>query len=622
MSSRGDAAWWLVLLTAIVTVELDVRPVGDVRATLRDPQVLGPALDRIRAAPFAAIDDGDAASIVSGVVLGRTEHVQPAIEAAFLDSGLWHLLAASGTNVALVAACCILLARWCRLGRAWGVSLACVAIPLYVLAVGGGASIVRAGIVGELALVAWLAGRLPDPRRLLLVAASVICWMWPGAHRGLGMQLSFACVLALMAGAVATTSWLRARGVPAWLAGTIAGTCLCGLATAPILVLRTGSAPVTGAVANLLAIPLAASILVVGLAGVLLHAAGLVVVAEPVLATAGLAAKLLARIAERAAALPAAQVEDRTLLVGVPVLVAAGFAARARVASVRGRARLRVLVVAGVAAVVGWSVAASLAPRVGFELPGAPSRAGPRPPGVLRVAVLDVGQGDATLLAADTGAVLVDTGPPDGDVVRRVRSAGVSSLDGIVLTHDSLDHRGGFDAALAAFDPAWVAMPAHAPGPWQRIRSMSPRVIELCDGSGLELGDVTIEVRNPPCDGRVRQRTSDVHNDGAMVLLVRDGALRLLLPADAEAPVLRTLALPPVQFLRVSHHGSSDPELDELLEELRPGVAAISVGAGNSYDHPRRDVLDALRVARVTTLRTDRDGTIVLDSDGRTLRHR
>jgi competence protein ComEC len=128
-----------------------------------------------------------------------------------------------------------------------------------------------------------------------------------------------------------------------------------------------------------------------------------------------------------------------------------------------------------------------------------------------------------------------------------------------------------------------------------------------------------VEVLHPACSGSITPRTGDLHNDGAMVLLVAHDDVRVLLPADAEAPVLVGLGLPRLDLLRVSHHGSEDPALPQLLARTRPQVAVISAGEGNDYGHPRRQVLDALEAAGVRTLRTDRDGSVVLDSDGHRL---
>ena len=101
-------------------------------------------------------------------------------------------------------------------------------------------------------------------------------------------------------------------------------------------------------------------------------------------------------------------------------------------------------------------------------------------------------------------------------------------------------------------------------------------------------------------------------NDRATVLHVRDGTFDLLLTADAESNVLAGLPLPPVEALKVSHHGSDDPGLPGLLARLRPQAAVIEVGAHNGYGHPTPvDARRPARRARVPIVRrTDRDGTV------------
>ncbi|MBC7462474.1 MAG: ComEC/Rec2 family competence protein [Thermoleophilia bacterium] len=610
---------WVLLIMGVAVVELGWRDANAVQVDAPGPAAAASTIGRLRAAPTTAIDDAGAAAIVSGVTFGRTEHISAADQQLFLSSGLWHLLAASGQNIALVAACCILMARALGQTKVVGSVLALAAIPAYVFVVGGGASIVRAGIMGELAVVAWLLGVLAETRHLIVLTAAGLCWCWPGAHRGLGMQLSFACVAGLAWWATPATRWLVDRGVPTWLAGGLVASVVCGLVTAPILVLRTGAAPVSGTLANLLAVPLAGMILVVGL-GASLVATFLPDRVAPVAQlgfdVAALAARLLHGLAERGAALPMAQTSSRALAIGVPLAALAWWVAP-RLTWARPGVRRWLPRIAG--GVILACSAVSIAPGLALPLPG-----GGDPPsiaaGTLRIAVLDIGQGDATLLATDEAAVLIDTGPPDGQVVRRVRAMGVSRLDGIVLTHDSLDHRGGYDAALTALHPAWVAKGRDAPGNWKHVMATAPRLIDLCAGSTLQLEpDVTLRILNPTCDGHITPRTTDLHNDGAMVTLIEHGAVRVVVPADAEAPVLVRLALPQLDLLRISHHGSSDPQLPALLDAVHPQLAAISVGAGNSYGHPRGDTLDALTRAGVPTFRTDRDGSLAFDSDGRRL---
>jgi competence protein ComEC len=606
----------VALVASILAVELGMRdPSPGMFVAVPPPAFAAPLVEQLRAVPLAEIHDARAAAVASGVLFGRTEHVTPADQQAFLSSGLWHLLAASGQNIALVATCCILLARGVGAGRTTGSVLALLAIPAYVMVVGGGASIVRAGIMGELGILAWLFGRLPDVRHLLVVVAAAICWIWPGAHRGLGMQLSFACVAALAWWAVPATRRLEDEGVPAWLAAALVATGLCSVVTAPILVLRTGAAPLLGIVANVLAVPLAGVLLVVGLAGsavtLTATALGLGGIGHVAMAPSGLLARLLLDIASRAATLPAAQTSSRVLAIGVPVCVGV---------ALLGPRRVHRIAVIGIACCVVLPLGAAVAGSTPLGRQVVGGVAPPLAPGSLRIASLDIGQGDSTLVQQGDAAILVDVGPPDGHVVERVHELGVERIDGVVLTHDSLDHRGGFDAVLAALHPKWVVMPHLAPGPWQRIRELAPKLVEVCAGSHITVGDAQLDVLHPRCDGTIVPHTGDLHNDGAMVILVRHGAIRAVLPADAEAPVLVGLGLPHLDLLRVSHHGSADPSLPELLARTTPAVASISVGEGNDYGHPRASTIDALRAAGVRTLRTDRDGTVVFDSDGERLR--
>jgi competence protein ComEC len=109
----------------------------------------------------------------------------------------------------------------------------------------------------------------------------------------------------------------------------------------------------------------------------------------------------------------------------------------------------------------------------------------------------------------------------------------------------------------------------------------------------------------------------DDPNDHATVLLASYGEVDALLPADAESNVTTRIRPPPVEILKIAHHGSADSELPALLELVRPRIGVISVGADNDYGHPARSTLAALeRVANLGLYRTDEDGRIVVESDG------
>ena len=90
-----------------------------------------------------------------------------------------------------------------------------------------------------------------------------------------------------------------------------------------------------------------------------------------------------------------------------------------------------------------------------------------------------------------------------------------------------------------------------------------------------------------------------------------------LLTADAEGAVTVPIRPPPVEILKVAHHGSDDPRLRELLELLRPRLAVVSVGSENDYGHPTPATMAVLEgVPGLAVYRTDEDGRVTIETDG------
>jgi len=109
----------------------------------------------------------------------------------------------------------------------------------------------------------------------------------------------------------------------------------------------------------------------------------------------------------------------------------------------------------------------------------------------------------------------------------------------------------------------------------------------------------------------------DDPNNHAIVLLASYGEVDALLTADAEAAVTVPIRPPPVEILKVAHHGSADPLLPSLLEQVRPSIAVVSVGAGNDYGHPAPSTMAALEGSPgLAVYRTDRDGAVTIETDG------
>ena len=140
--------------------------------------------------------------------------------------------------------------------------------------------------------------------------------------------------------------------------------------------------------------------------------------------------------------------------------------------------------------------------------------------------------------------------------------------------------------------------------------AVGARVVDAVAGDRLRLGALRVDVLWP-AEAVARLPPAGDPNGRALVAHVSSGAFDLLLAADAETDVTNALGLEPVEALKVAHHGSDDPGLPAQLERIRPAVAAIEVGRGNTYGHPTPDTLAALE-AVPHVYRTDRDGTIQL----------
>ncbi len=548
---------------------------------------------------------GERRAIVAGVVLGEDEGLDESLQQAFRASGLYHLLAVSGQNIVFVVIA-VLLAAWVAGVPRWTAHVCAIAaVVAYTAAVGWQPSVIRAGIAGGLASLAWLASRPADRWYFLLVGAAVLLAVSPYAILEPGFQLSFAAVAAIFVLVPRFERRLEGYPLPRRLAEGLALSTACGLATAPILWLQFGSVPVYSVAANALAAPVVGPLLILALACAVLHPA-LPSAAAALAWMNGWLAAYLAWCARFVAGWPHAQVSSLQLLAAI------GIAAALVVAAARIRTP-RLPRIALLAVLVATAVGGSRIVMAG----GGPSIL---PPTGLRVTFLDVGQGDSTLLQVPEGAILVDEGPPEAEVARQLERLGVHRLAAIVLTHPQRDHVGGAASVLSELEVGFVldpGIPAKSPdedAARAAAKRRHVRIVLARAGEAFRLGRLRIRVLWPAGPGLPSQDP----NDHAIVLLASYGATDVLLTADAESNVTLPLRAPPVEVLKVAHHGSADDGLPELLGDLRPRIAVIEVGRRNDYGHPTPSTLAALEAAPgLTIYRTDEDGRVVVESDGK-----
>jgi competence protein ComEC len=286
---------------------------------------IGDRLRTVLAGSIARGLHGTRRGVVQGVVLGDEQAIPEGLRDRFRASGLYHLLAVSGQNVALVAAGALLLAWLFGLPRWLGQLGAIGTIASYVLAVGAQPSVIRAGVAGALGSLAWLAARAADRWYFLLLGALVLLAWNPYDALDAGFQLSFVAVAAIFVAMPRLATFLDGYPLPAKLAAAVAVSTACGVATAPILWLQFHAVPLLTVPANALAEPVVAPLLY------LAFAAGLIGLIFPPAASAiawvnGWAAAYLAGCARLFGGLPGAQIRSGRALAIMFVLAAGGAA--------------------------------------------------------------------------------------------------------------------------------------------------------------------------------------------------------------------------------------------------------------------------------------------------------
>jgi competence protein ComEC len=581
------------------------------------------------------------AELARGFVLGDDERIDAAMVEDFRRAGLSHLLAVSGQNVALLAL--LVMPLLAALGMPLRTRLLWIlaAIAVYVPLAGGGPSIVRAGVMGALTLLATLAGRRSSRLYALVVAALVTLAIDPGIAADVGWQLSFAAVLGILALAGPLRDALAARiGTRGWrraLAEGAAVTVAATLATAPLIAFHFEALSTMTLVANLLALPAVAPAMWLGM----LVSIGAQVPGFPAAVPNALAAPLLAYIATVARWCGRPDWAYLQVHIGLGglvasyallVLTALGVPAsmrRRRIAALRhsrpAQERCNALGIPEsrkalhrdwrrVLGVVLLLVAFLLVALIGFGWSGPREHQVPPTHG-LRVTVLDVGQGDAILLQpADAAPVLVDGGPPGDGLAAKLSEAGVDALGFSVVTHEEADHAGGIEELLGRF-PAGTLLYARLGRQLRaEARTAESDPTRLAAGDTIRSGGLRLEVLWPPAELLAEPLGAADPNSQALVLLARWGKFSMLLSADAEAGEV-PIDPGPVDVLKVAHHGSDDPGLGALLDRTTPRLAVISVGGGNSYGHPTPGTLAELAAHEILTLRTDEAGNIVIDAD-------
>lgn len=540
--------------------------------------------------------------LLMGMTIGDTSKLDPGLEDAFRTTGLSHLMAVSGANVAMFLGAIAAILKLLGVRRRATLVTLSFALLAFMAITRFEASVIRAGAMAAVGLMGVGLGARREALTALAVAALGLMVWDPFLAFSLGFQLSVVATLGLLIVAPRMTAALRGGSLGAVLGVTLGAQ----LAVAPLLAMQFRQFSVASLPANVLAVPAVAPATVLGFAaaaaGAIHEPAGVAIAtaARPALAWISAVAGTFSRIPNASVGIPGGAIG----FVVVVVLTILPLAALRMRRTIRGAPI--VLAIALLAATTAWGRAL-----------------GPTPPGGLVLTAIDVGQGDAWLVRTPGGAtMLVDGGPDDHLILAKLRELGVRKIDLLVLSHPHADHVEGLPAVLESIPVARVIEPGLAAEisalgavrTVARERGIPLEVVRR--GARYAFGEAEIDILAPR-DPLFTGTDSDLNNN-SIVMRIRFGSTCLLMAGEVQEEGQEALLERPDELrcpvMTVPHHGSKRMVPSFFATGAR--FAVISVGR-NDFGHPSGVTLAALAQSRVRVLRTDLSGTIMVGIDAR-----
>ncbi|TPG86917.1 DNA internalization-related competence protein ComEC/Rec2 [Brevibacillus laterosporus] len=551
------------------------------------------------------------------LLLGQQSEVEADLQTIYADLGFIHVLAISGLHITIVSSGFLWILQKIGVPKKVSYVIGILFILMYVGLVGMGVSAVRAGFMGILGLFAKSREKSAHGLEILGVTGLIMLIYDPYQLFHLGFQLSFFITMGLLlfVPLIVQLKW----SMPDWLVSTLAVTLVSQLISFPFLIYYFHLFSPISWLVNVLLVPVY-SYVILPLGYILLLFSHVHIALTYIPAV--LADYLLTPIHQMLAFLHQMKFPLRHW--PHPVwwwhVLYAGFCAGFWLMWHLGYHRKKDLLVTAFAFVLLLVVA--------------------REPwgnkGKVEITIIDVGQGDSIIVEIDNSLLyVIDAGGTVSfgkepwqkrrnpfevgkDVVLPyLRSKGVESIDRLVLTHGDHDHVGGMKALLPSIKVDRVLTNGRQPkaeAEW--FRAIQRQQISVYTGypgyTWQDNPNVTWTWLSPD----PRQTEGSTENNASVVLLLSAYGVNVLLTGDleesGEQELLERYTFPPIDLLKVGHHGSKTSSSEVFLNAINPSVSLISVGTNNRYHHPSEQVIERFEQRKTKIYRTDQHGAITV----------
>jgi competence protein ComEC len=575
------------------------------------------------------------ASLLSGILLGNDDGLSPELQEQFRVTGLTHIIAISGFNIAILAAI-LLKGSQPVVGRRWSTWVALIGITLYTILVGAQAPVVRATIMGALFIVATrLMGQPTFAPAGLFTAGVLMTLVNPFVLWDVGFQLSFTATLGLMLYTRPMSEWTQrslkrhlppslSRRLSRLLSDVFMSTLAAMILTLPLMLAHFGQLSLISPLSNFLVLPAQPGIMAFGILAAVTGLVSRVVAQIPAWIAWLFLSYTIGRV-RLLSGLSLASIPVSISTSGVVALYALIFGLtwlgrmkperRREIRAIIGRNIPRRIVLAGglVTAIllVTWLM--------------------DRPDGKLHINFFDVGQGDATFIQTPSGRqILIDGGAYPSiltDHLGREMPFFDRDIDLVIVTHPDGDHVAGLPAVLQRFQigqlinngqmveentfQALIDAAAESNTPIHA--TIAGEVIHIEDG-------VRLEILNPAGD---QPPATSHQNDQSVALRLTYGNFSLLLTGDAGEAAERAMLSSGRELralvYKAGHHGAKSSSGARFLQAINPQYVIISAGEENRYGHPHQEVLQRVEAIGAAVLRTDELGSIEIITDGQAM---